>query len=86
MSTRPLHVAAGSEQSPAAQRQVGPSEVSRAVAALTGGAGGGAGSEAVQAIRALPAEQKVALIAAYQFIGARPSQSPGPQSPKLRWP
>lgn len=43
--------------------------MSRAVASLMGGSGA-SGSETAQAIRALPAEQKVALIAAYQFIGA----------------
>ncbi len=52
----------------AAQRLVGPEEISRGVAALTGGAG--SDSEAVNAIRALPTDQKLALIAAYQLIGA----------------
>lgn len=51
------------------RRLIGPDEISRAAAELSGGAGGS--SETVEAIRALPADQKLALIAAYQLAGGQ---------------
>lgn len=64
-----LFLSAGSRQGAGQRRLVGPDEVSRAAAMLAGGSGGS--SEKVEAIRELPADQKVALIAAYQLAGKR---------------
>lgn len=68
---------AGSRQGAGQRRLVGPDEVSRAAAMLAGGSGGS--SEKVEAIRELPADQKVALIAAYQLAGgsSAPAASSG---------
>jgi hypothetical protein len=58
---------AAGDKSPASQRLIGPDEVSRAAAQLSGGYGGT--SETVEAIRGLPADQKLALIAACHLAG-----------------
>lgn len=62
-----IQLAAGDKASAWQRRLIGPDEISRAAAQLSGGYGGT--SETAEAIRALPADQKLALIAAYHLAG-----------------